>query len=585
TLEVDTGNDALGVRQVQDVNDDWIDITADGTTVQGQYGELSVDLDGSWTYTLSDNTLDHDGDDLTGADDQVQDAFQVRATDDEGDVSPEATLTVDINDDGPKFTSVSDAIVAGVAGAEVSGSYVASFGADNLEQLGLVLQQTGMLSGQDITFDVGDQDANGVSSVVARSASGSELFTFFIKTQNNPVSEGGDGSVTFKAFSDEGDMDGSLAFEIFVDEGGEYKFNLQDNSFVTAAVASGADFGAFGPVTSVANDDQSLVITGNDEVNASSNGVGVKQPTISKNDFLELGFSLQQTEVAFDLVQWGGSGAASIDFTVDGSSFVSSGIAEIEKDASSVSFVVDSGKAGTYELNGDGSSYTFYVADKFSKIGINHEGGAKFGINNVSYDKNFEIQDLIMNYQLSAIDGDGDEAIADDLLSVAIASYLPENFESGQVLSGDAGSNQLVGTDDGDYLYGSGGDDDLMGGAGDDILWGGDGNDVFKWDLGDEADSGQPAAEDIIADFSNGDNVLDLADILLDDDPTNLGDYIFAEQDGDDTVLHIDTSGSINAGGGNADQRITLEDFTTGETDSSAILAQMLNDDQLKIDQ
>ncbi|WP_189429031.1 type I secretion C-terminal target domain-containing protein, partial [Halomonas urumqiensis] len=566
-------------------NDDWIDITADGTTVQGQYGELSVDLDGSWTYTLSDNTLDHDGDDLTGADDQVQDAFQVRATDDEGDVSPEATLTVDINDDGPKFTSVSDAIVAGVAGAEVSGSYVASFGADNLEQLGLVLQQTGMLSGQDITFDVGDQDANGVSSVVARSASGSELFTFFIKTQNNPVSEGGDGSVTFKAFSDEGDMDGSLAFEIFVDEGGEYKFNLQDNSFVTAAVASGADFGAFGPVTSVANDDQSLVITGNDEVNASSNGVGVKQPTISKNDFLELGFSLQQTEVAFDLVQWGGSGAASIDFTVDGSSFVSSGIAEIEKDASSVSFVVDSGKAGTYELNGDGSSYTFYVADKFSKIGINHEGGAKFGINNVSYDKNFEIQDLIMNYQLSAIDGDGDEAIADDLLSVAIASYLPENFESGQVLSGDAGSNQLVGTDDGDYLYGSGGDDDLMGGAGDDILWGGDGNDVFKWDLGDEADSGQPAAEDIIADFSNGDNVLDLADILLDDDPTNLGDYIFAEQDGDDTVLHIDTSGSINAGGGNADQRITLEDFTTGETDSSAILAQMLNDDQLKIDQ
>ncbi|WP_189429038.1 VCBS domain-containing protein, partial [Halomonas urumqiensis] len=101
TLEVDTGNDALGVRQVQDVNDDWIDITADGTTVQGQYGELSVNLDGSWTYTLSDNTLDHDDDDNTGADDQVQDAFQVRATDSDGDLSPEATLTVDINDDGP----------------------------------------------------------------------------------------------------------------------------------------------------------------------------------------------------------------------------------------------------------------------------------------------------------------------------------------------------------------------------------------------------------------------------------------------------------------------------------------------------
>lgn len=66
---------------------------------------------------------------------------------------------------------------------------------------------------------------------------------------------------------------------------------------------------------------------------------------------------------------------------------------------------------------------------------------------------------------------------------------------------------------------------------------------------------------------------------------SKLAAFFKAEQDGDDTVLHIDTSGSIGAGGGNADQRITLEDFTTGETDSSAILAQMLNDDQLKIDQ
>ena len=69
--------------------------------MQGEYGLLSVNQDGSWTYTLSDNTLDHEGEDLTGADDQAQAAFQVRATDSDGDVSPEATLAVDINDDGP----------------------------------------------------------------------------------------------------------------------------------------------------------------------------------------------------------------------------------------------------------------------------------------------------------------------------------------------------------------------------------------------------------------------------------------------------------------------------------------------------
>ncbi|PTB00889.1 retention module-containing protein, partial [Halomonas urumqiensis] len=148
TLEVDTGNDALGVRQVQDVTGTWIDITADGTTVQGQYGELSVDLDGSWTYTLAANTLDHDGDDLIGADDQVQDAFQVRATDSDGDVSPEATLTVDINDDGPviinnefplsAFISVDEAelnesaSVSNAAPVDFSGVFTLQGGADGL---------------------------------------------------------------------------------------------------------------------------------------------------------------------------------------------------------------------------------------------------------------------------------------------------------------------------------------------------------------------------------------------------------------------------------------------------------------------
>ncbi|PSJ36962.1 hypothetical protein C7H85_19435, partial [Zobellella endophytica] len=36
-----------------------------------------------------------------GTDDQVQDPFPVRVTDDDGDVSPAATLTIRVNDDGP----------------------------------------------------------------------------------------------------------------------------------------------------------------------------------------------------------------------------------------------------------------------------------------------------------------------------------------------------------------------------------------------------------------------------------------------------------------------------------------------------
>ncbi|WP_303396170.1 Ig-like domain-containing protein [Zobellella denitrificans] len=101
SLDIKTGNDALDFIEVQDKDGNWIKIDADGTLVQGDYGTLSVNTDGSWTYTLAEHTLDHDGIDQTGGADQVQDQFQVRVTDDDGDVSPEATLTVQVNDDGP----------------------------------------------------------------------------------------------------------------------------------------------------------------------------------------------------------------------------------------------------------------------------------------------------------------------------------------------------------------------------------------------------------------------------------------------------------------------------------------------------
>ncbi|QFT85325.1 von Willebrand factor type A domain protein [Halomonas sp. THAF12] len=112
-FQIDTGVDALELIEVQDASGVWIPISADGTAVQGAYGTLTVDTDGSWTYTLDDSTLAHDGDDQTGAADQVQDAFAVRVSDDDGDVSPEATLTIDVNDDGP--TARDDSVTDDVA--------------------------------------------------------------------------------------------------------------------------------------------------------------------------------------------------------------------------------------------------------------------------------------------------------------------------------------------------------------------------------------------------------------------------------------------------------------------------------------
>ncbi|MDN3521042.1 retention module-containing protein [Halomonas ramblicola] len=101
SFQIDTGDDGLALIEVQDRDGNWTAITADGTAVAGEYGTLTVNPDGSWSYTLDANTLEHDGNDATGTADQVQDLFGVRVTDDDGDVSPEVTLTLDVNDDGP----------------------------------------------------------------------------------------------------------------------------------------------------------------------------------------------------------------------------------------------------------------------------------------------------------------------------------------------------------------------------------------------------------------------------------------------------------------------------------------------------
>ncbi|PRY70746.1 retention module-containing protein, partial [Halomonas ventosae] len=100
TFQIDTGTDLLALIEVQDAEGNWIAVGAEGSTIAGEYGTLTVNLDGSWTYTLG-QSIDHPSQGETGEADQLADTFAVRVTDDDGDVSAPATLTIDVNDDGP----------------------------------------------------------------------------------------------------------------------------------------------------------------------------------------------------------------------------------------------------------------------------------------------------------------------------------------------------------------------------------------------------------------------------------------------------------------------------------------------------
>ncbi|MCO7216797.1 VCBS domain-containing protein [Halomonas sp. OfavH-34-E] len=86
--------------EVKDKDGDWVPINTDGTTVTGDYGSLTVNTDGNWSYTLT-SSASQDDKDKTGLDDSVPETFGVRVVDSDGDTSDPANLTIDIGDDGP----------------------------------------------------------------------------------------------------------------------------------------------------------------------------------------------------------------------------------------------------------------------------------------------------------------------------------------------------------------------------------------------------------------------------------------------------------------------------------------------------
>ena len=170
TMRIDTGTDALAYIEVQDKDGNWVRISSNGTIVHGAYGDLSVNMDGAWTYTLSKNTIAHSGIDKVGAADQVQDSFSVRATDDDGDTTDgSAKIVVQINDDGPSASegtggTVEDEAVHG--GNDESDGYSASVGSSLNIAWGADANNDGGPNSRSVAFknaDVAVTDGNGAT--------------------------------------------------------------------------------------------------------------------------------------------------------------------------------------------------------------------------------------------------------------------------------------------------------------------------------------------------------------------------------------------------------------------------------------
>ncbi|MCO6059569.1 type I secretion C-terminal target domain-containing protein, partial [Pseudomonas sp. MOB-449] len=190
---ITTGNDSLAKLEVQDKDGNWITISAPGTLVNGEYGVLSVNPNGTWSYTLSDNTLDHsdtstvDGDSDRGTADQVNDPFQVRVTDSDNDVSPVATLTVKVNDDGPQVLVRSDLIYANSSNPATGGTgfFQYHIGADNRTSYSALNSD---FSGITLTGTVGTALISAASVTWASETDEQAVFTIQFQYDADPLS-------------------------------------------------------------------------------------------------------------------------------------------------------------------------------------------------------------------------------------------------------------------------------------------------------------------------------------------------------------------------------------------------------------
>ncbi|XQU07767.1 type I secretion C-terminal target domain-containing protein [Halomonas sp. LY9] len=176
---------------------------------------------------------------------------------------------------------------------------------------------------------------------------------------------------------------------------------------------------------------------------------------------------------------------------------------------------------------------------------------------------------------------------------VSLGNDVAANFEvqagddSNDTLTGGSGSDVLIGGAGDDTLNGGAGNDVLLGGAGNDTLTGGAGADTFKWMLSDVT-SGE-AATDTVTDFGNGENTLDLRDLLQDENKDNIDAYIIAREEGEDTVLYISSQGGLQGSKDNADQVVKLqgESFESlgGQTATEAdVIQKMIQNGKLDID-
>ncbi|MFM5843500.1 type I secretion C-terminal target domain-containing protein, partial [Aeromonas sanarellii] len=563
---------------------------------------------------------DNEAHPTAGGNNSVYEDFAVSLVDSDGD-SATNTLSVQIVDDVPRFNSVMDAVLSSHTKVAFNGLYDASFGADGVNYLSVALAGSGVYSGNAVNFVQTAPNQDGVVKVDVTNSLNVVLFSFYYQTTTSAVTDGGDGTTTFNAFTNAQDPTHSEFFTLTVNPDGTYTFDMISNTVISSTTADGEDFSAFGPTNSVytadgvpgTSDLPSLIIYGSngdgvtnadDKVNASEHGIGVKTTTIDTGESLLLDFEKDQSYVKFSLQQFTGGGSAQMMIKLDGVAFdfdLNTGgtqnltFTKPNSGQSWVEIIVtdDVSLIGTWVQTGTAATpvYTLYVGQQFDDLQVVHTAGSlNFNINHITYDQTISVEDLSLNFNLAVTDMDGDQSALADPLTVTMLD--PTETVSAAADGTDANDGVvLVGNGEADILIGGLGNDILIGEKDSDSLTGDSGSDTFKWVNGDADGSTDSITDFTLGTTANGGDVLDLSDLLVDvpnsnsntDLATALEDYL--QFDSSANTLTIDTNGAT-AGGG----QLTIQfqgsldlDQNGSLTTNHDIIKQLLDDGNLKV--
>ncbi|TRC77879.1 type I secretion C-terminal target domain-containing protein, partial [Mesorhizobium sp. WSM4307] len=391
-----------GVQYATTTNAGHTILTATGVISGSTVFVLDVAPDGSYAFTLSE-PLVHPTVGTTEETMNVTIGFTV--TDGDSDAAT-GSLTVQVNDDTPTFTHITNGIVANQDNNVVVGTHNLAFGADGEQSIEI----TPLTNISGLTYLPVVHNADGSADLIAQ-AGGSNFFDLKINA---------DGTYKFTLIESRPVANQTFDFSGVSGGASTIQFTLGDATFKAVDTNNNGSIGS------------------TEELKPTSNGFGVQNGNLDVGEQFQVNFATAIDKLNF-FVEHEAAGAFTMTWTTNTGQ---SGTATTSVDG-----------LLTIDPTGDFTSITFTVT----------EGKAKF--DNFGYSKLILPSDQTFNFSVSGVDGDGDHSASQTLSITALGEH-----PAGTPINGTAGDDAITGTSGSDTINGLAGGDTMTGGAGADTF-------------------------------------------------------------------------------------------------------------------